>query len=240
MRQWICEECGLSFATGESRSRRFCSRACYHAYQPVAPELRFWRFVTKSDDPNGCWLWTGAKSAGYGTFGDKERAAHRWSYTHLIGPIDDGLELDHLCRVRACVNPAHLEPVPHRINVLSGPGPSAVAALKTHCLRGHPFDAVNTRITPKGARACRRCMRERARRVAGERVVDYPTRLPYGEGKGAAKLKEGQIPDIMVLHRAGWTPRELASRFGISSGAMRQVVNGTTWRYLWSVRGCAQ
>lgn len=78
-------------------------------------------------DENGCWLWTGATSPqGYGRFnaGLREDArnvlAHRWSYEHHVGPIPDGLDLDHLCRVRHCVNPEHLEPVTRQENVQRG------------------------------------------------------------------------------------------------------------------------
>lgn len=68
-----------------------------------------------------CWLWTGAVTPdGYATMavGDlPTNSGHRWSYRHHVGPLPDGLELDHLCRVRRCVNPWHLDPVPHAVNV---------------------------------------------------------------------------------------------------------------------------
>jgi HNH endonuclease len=66
------------------------------------------------EDDRGCWRWTGARHPeGYGIFRENGRRflAHRWSYEHHVGPIPDDLQLDHLCRVRACVNPDHLEPV---------------------------------------------------------------------------------------------------------------------------------
>lgn len=82
------------------------------------PEERFWSCVDK-DGPGGCWIWTGALTgAGYGQFGGggKKSYTHRWAYQAHVGPIPDGLELDHLCRVRACCNPDHLEPVTHEEN----------------------------------------------------------------------------------------------------------------------------
>jgi hypothetical protein len=82
------------------------------------------RFIQKYvPEPNtGCWLWTGyVDRHGYGQFkGAKQGSAHRWSYEYHAGPIPEGLQLDHLCRVRSCVNPAHLEPVTCRVNVSRG------------------------------------------------------------------------------------------------------------------------
>jgi hypothetical protein len=81
-------------------------------------------------------------------------------WEHLVGPVPDGLELDHLCRNPGCVNPDHLEPVTHKENMLRGFNPSATNARKTHCHKGHFFDAENTYIATTGARRCRTCLRE--------------------------------------------------------------------------------
>jgi hypothetical protein len=76
-----------------------------------------------------------------------------------MGAVPEGLELDHLCRVRGCVNPKHLEPVTHRENLMRGESWSAVNARKTHCPEGHPYDETNTYIDGKGRRRCRECAR---------------------------------------------------------------------------------
>lgn len=115
---------------------------------------------------NGCILWTASgNGAGYGAMyiaKGKRVLAHRWAYEHYVGPIPEGMVLDHLCRNRICVNPAHLEPVTHRTNVLRGVAPTAVNAAKTHCDQGHLFDAENTAMD-RGKRACRACNRARSK-----------------------------------------------------------------------------
>lgn len=118
-------------------------------------------------EPNGCWVWQRAKSQGYGYYkipGEKRVVrAHRFMYEREVGPIPEGLTLDHLCRNRACVNPAHLEPVSRGENVLRGESPAAQHARATTCVNGHPFNDANTYIRPgRGTRECRACFRSRA------------------------------------------------------------------------------
>lgn len=119
-------------------------------------------------DDNGCWIWTRSQvTNGYGAFWDGGAiTAHRWAYLHFIAPIPEGLQIDHLCRVRLCCNPQHLEPVTPAENVLRGDGLSAVNARKTECKRGHEFTEANTYIGAKGDRSCRACNALRAREYA--------------------------------------------------------------------------
>ena len=121
---------------------------------PHNPRARFLAYVEQVD--NGCWIWKGHLDAkGYGAFGigTKVLRAHRWSFQNIRGEtLISGLELDHLCRNRACVNPWHLEQVDHQTNMSRG-----FHATKTHCIRGHEFNEENTYVDPRGRRNCRRC-----------------------------------------------------------------------------------
>ncbi len=127
-------------------------------------------------EPNsGCWLWlralsvfsrAGKGSPGYGLFwfNGKQERAHRVAWKLFRGELSDEITIDHKCRVRCCVNPDHLEPVPIRINVLRGTGPTALNAHKTHCPKGHPLSGENVCPRPRGYRECRTCRNERERR----------------------------------------------------------------------------
>lgn len=125
------------------------------------------RLVWRSDleGPNGCWIWLGSRDrAGYGRILVKEhekyanRHAHRIAYQEFVGSVPEGLELDHLCRVRACVNPDHLEPVTRRENLRRSP---LTPGSRTHCPQGHPYTPENTYLwTDKNGserRHCRTC-----------------------------------------------------------------------------------
>lgn len=128
-------------------------------------EARFFARITEDPD-TGCWLFDKPNAKGYANFTVMSRPVegHQWCYEFLIGPVPDGLTLDHLCRVRSCVNPWHLDPVPHRVNILRGIGPAAINARKTQCVDGHPFTSDNTYVTPDGRRQCRICIRRRESR----------------------------------------------------------------------------
>lgn len=128
-------------------------------------EERLWPKVL-AVAPDQCWPWVGAiQGGGYGIIraeggrGYSPLYAHRVVYELSVGPIPPGTEIDHRCRNLRCVNPAHLEAIPHRLNVLRGEGPSSRNARKTRCKRGHRLDGANVYRTPDGRRQCRACKR---------------------------------------------------------------------------------
>jgi hypothetical protein len=135
----------------------------------------FWKRVDVCSKDE-CWPWLASTNQGYGRFfypSKKSMRAHVFAYKLLVGPIPDGLRLDHLCRNRLCVNPNHLEPVTHKENVLRGVGITAKNAQKTHCERGHPLSGTNLLLREQGAyggihRQCRTCisLHEKQRRIA--------------------------------------------------------------------------
>lgn len=108
-------------------------------------------------DGNGCWIWqiSTDNGSGYGqiTIDHKVYKAHRVSYEAFVGPIPTGLQLDHLCRVRKCVNPEHLEPVTPLENTHRGVGHGS----ETECPQGHEYSPENTYVTTANRRHCRTC-----------------------------------------------------------------------------------
>lgn len=126
---------------------------------PLADRIAIWQDRSETND-RGCWLWTAYKSRdGYGqvAVNGKTYRVHSLAYEFFKGPIPEGHEIDHTCRVRCCWNPEHLEAVTHKVNCGRG-----AHALKTHCRNGHPYDAVNTRIY-QGRRYCWECIRDASR-----------------------------------------------------------------------------
>lgn len=124
----------------------------------ITPEETFFARVT--EDASGCWLWNRAMESGYGQFSDNRKMwlAHRWSYEFLRAEIPDGLVLDHLCRVRVCVNPWHLEPVTQSANIVRS---------YVTCRSGHAYTDENTEFHPtRGHRQCKQCRQARDSRAA--------------------------------------------------------------------------
>lgn len=119
------------------------------------------RFWSKVDTTGICWEWTRGKQKGYGRFtvNGKQWKAHRFAWTELVGPVSDDLDLDHVCRNRACVNPDHLDPVTRRVNILRGSVVQRNLNV-THCPDGHPYSGENL-ITRGNKRYCRACHRNR-------------------------------------------------------------------------------
>lgn len=171
-----CERCGMDFIPKDqhrNRPHRFCSYNCSNKAftHNTSTEPLMVRFFRNINFTSSCWLWIGAK-VGYGSIGDGERrlSAHRLSYETFVGPIPEGLVIDHLCRVPACVNPDHLEAVTTRENLLRGNGFSGRNIRKTHCPAGHPYAPGNLAKTKVG-RKCLICNRERQARIRRARKL---------------------------------------------------------------------
>lgn len=151
-------------------SRGWCQMH-YRRFQRHGDPLATSRIVGDDDarfrshieiSPDGCWLWTAALNQdGYAWFSvaSVPCLGHRWSWERVNGPVPEELELDHLCRTRRCVRDDHLEPVPHRTNVLRGESFAAVNAVKDTCPQGHRYTLNPT----NGRRECKPCARENDR-----------------------------------------------------------------------------
>lgn len=146
------------------------------AYLPWAQRL--------DEDAEGCWLYTGPlNNQGYGHVGynGRQEYVHRATYMALVGPIPEGLQIDHLCRKRACANPEHLEPVTQHENLLRG-----YWGARTHCKNGHELTDDNVRLVGKHRteRKCRACERDRGRR---QRAGNGPCEIPECAGRAISR-----------------------------------------------------
>lgn len=185
-------------------------------------EARFFGRVNKTPE---CWLWTGKTDRdGYGHCWDsrhqKTSRAHIVSFELSGRRVPEGLQLDHLCRVRHCVRPDHLEPVTTRENLMRGQTEARRNAEKTLCKRGHPLPFTGAR------RFCRECVRLRtsspdeAREIRGQR----------GEEHHAAKLSESAVRSIRADYEAGrGSQYALARQYGVTRALIGMIVRRQIW-----------
>ena len=162
---------------------------------------RFWS-KADVDSISECWIWSGSRVGnGYGQiqWNGRVQYSHRVAYMELCGEIAEELEIDHLCRVRACCNPSHMEPVSHRTNGLRGVGIPAQNARKTHCKRGHEFTEENTYMQSRrvgvAGRVCRECVRFRKRKRRERDVAkDNAEKLAhYHENRESILLRRKEL-----------------------------------------------
>ena len=192
--------CASPGCTKEARARGWCKpHYDYERNRGLAPlgrpdaVKRFWDKVAKGSGDE-CWLWTGRLGdRGYVRFQVDGRLiqVHRFAYELLVGPIPVGLTIDHLCRVRHCVNPSHLEPVTVQENLMRGESPPALNARKTHCPQNHPYDSSNPKRDNRGRRVCIECRRERDR--AGRRINPEKHRTEERARRGRRKAERAAV-----------------------------------------------
>lgn len=147
----------------------------------LGADERFWALVDRQGEEDECWPWRGSPNrGGYGWFAiefGRGIAPHRYAYQTVVGPIPDGLQVDHRCRNRVCVNPAHLEPVTPGENQRRADVALGIRTAVTHCPKGHPYDEANTYIRPpNGARVCRECGRVATRAYLARKAAEQRER----------------------------------------------------------------
>lgn len=205
-----CPVCGTRFSVRPSHAdrRTCCSDPCRLAMPRREPGLPF--VVEDRGYETPCHIFQGSLNQdGYGQVttrvnGPKStKGAHVAAWERENGPVPDGLEIDHLCRVRRCIRADHLEPVTHAENMRR--------AVSDFCKRGHEFTPENTYIFPKsGARSCRTCMAE--------------TRRKQIERPFSGRIVDGDMPTILQLRAGGMTTIELGKRYGVHpSTVLRRI-----------------
>jgi len=185
------------------------------------------RFFEKVDASGPCWEWTGARMKnGYGVInlgsGRGTALAHRVGYELLVGSVPTGAQLDHVCRVRHCVDPDHLEPVVQRENLRRGYGFVGRNARKVTCKEGHSLDTPY--VSPQGRRE-RRCS-TCAKPMTGHGQGDHTD----SEARAGAKLTWVAVRQIRAAYLDGDCIADLARHHGISPRRVRQVINHEGWR----------
>lgn len=161
--------CSITGCDRPAKSRGWCGRHYQKWHTHGDPEAGLNRLPFPDNvwdrvevgHPLGCWLWSGSRDThGYGRVNTPiGGVAHRVVYTLLVGPIPEGLTIDHLCRNPPCVNPDHVEPVEHAENIARGYGVSVINAAKTHCVNGHRLTDDNVYVREGRWRECKTCRR---------------------------------------------------------------------------------
>lgn len=155
----LCLDCGVAVGARSTRCRR-----CNLVQRNTVTFDQAYVLARIEVNAEGCWIWQGTTSSlGYSRSAGGYSSVHQLAYALWKGPMPAGLEPDHLCKVRLCVNPDHLEAVTHRANSLRCSSPFADNARKTQCVRGHEFTPENIIPTPTGGRRCRTCHNARTR-----------------------------------------------------------------------------